>query len=219
MIEIFSEGTNEAAEEVFENLPRIPFLPIQYKFNSGLKVRLRNLNSKAELKTIHDLFCSAANEGKGYGIDEFLNLAYFTEWYCPGNYIAVAEKLGSNNVVGAMLLQPHWCVRTRAGKISDSAIIIHPNHRGNKVGKEFLHLTLQIAKELGFTATLSDTLMTNLPMIAKILPELGYISIGIFPRSTFVKKHGWMDSVVIYRPFDTLQNLFDSQNVDKLAKL
>ena len=218
MIDKYTEGTEEAFEQVFKSLPPINFLPMIYTFSSGLQVTIRQPKSHRDLITMYELMCTATSQGKGYGIDEFPSQRFFLEMFLPDSHIAVAVDNQRGTIMAFMVILPHWCVRTRRRKIADTAIVIHPNYRSNNVGGEFMYLTLQVSQALGYVATFSDTLVTNLPML-KVCQRIGYTPIGVFPHSTYLSKHGWTDSVVVYNDFSTVQNLFDDTKVKKTTKL
>ena len=113
---------NSAASDAEFQPLGMPFLPQQYKFQSGLVVNVRNMRKDEDVMALK-LFLESAERGDGYALHEFSSLQLFRRDFADGHW-CVFEEVGSGKLVGCLVIHDSRRTRTSVASISESDIVL-----------------------------------------------------------------------------------------------
>lgn len=72
---------------------QVPYLPVTWILTNGARILIRNLEGQNDIRAYYNAMKAAAASGKGYGVDELPDFAYFVKWYISGFYNIIHELL------------------------------------------------------------------------------------------------------------------------------
>ena len=193
----------------------IPFLPVNHVFRNGTELVLRNCR-EGEDESMYKCLMVYVDRGEGYTLDDFPTLYTFRGYFLRDHYVAVIENPSNADIVGYLLMGNSECTRSmKETYIADTCLLIAPNYQSGGFGVELMEIGLGIMQDLGYSATLSDLLLSNLPMF-NVTTRLGYSKIGVIPNVAYMEGEGWQDSV--YSHYDLTKGKSFIKDVHNLPK-
>ena len=172
----------------------IPFLPVNQVFRNGTELVLRNCR-EGEDEIMYKCLMVYADRGEGYTREDFPTLYVFRGCFLRDHYVAVIENPSNADIVGYLLIGNAECIRSmKQMYIGDTRLLIEPKYQSSGFGVELMEIGLGIMKDMGYSATLSDLHLSNLPMFNDTT-RLGYSKIGVIPNVAYMEGEGWQDSV------------------------
>jgi len=114
-----------ASDAEFQKLeiPQMPFLPQQYRLQSGLVVNVHNMR-KDEDRMVLKLFADTTERGEGYTLYEYPNLEDLRRDLSKGHW-CVFEEVGSGKLVGCCVINASRRMRTNVASCSESELVLN----------------------------------------------------------------------------------------------
>ena len=190
---------------------QIPNLPVEYTFQTGVKVIIRNMTGD-DIPSLHQLFISYGNTGQGFGVDEFPCLPDTIE-ILKHSYNVIFEQRSTSKPVAMMSFGDSFY--SRGEKYVDGSAFILPEYFGARMGTEVVQLLFGMAIDLNYyKGGLTDIVFTNMKTL-KMNQRHNYITIGCLPRSVRMVERGWVDSLLyhvpLYQSFRSMKDIISNQ--------
>ena len=214
--EIFYDVTDDW---LTSDLPRVPFLPVNYVTKKGHSLLLRNAD-KSDASELQSLFVKASEIGRGYGVDELLSSQYFKRILLDNHVIPV--ELEGQGVIACMVIasNDHVYARSKNSGLFDAYAALKPEHFGKGIGNDLLRLSLGIARDLGYTGCLSDTIINNEQALSVFRRE-GMTIVGCIPNCVYMGEARFQDDVLAYSEMreSFLKDMYQDPGSRRIAKL
>jgi GNAT superfamily N-acetyltransferase len=97
-------------------------------------------------------------------------------------------------------------------------LLINIKYQAKGLGRELADIVKQIAKDLGYVGTISDTFITNLPILKLLATTTDTTIIGIIPKNGYLEQYGWTDSVLSYAHYGQVPSFFKSKGIQHTSK-
>ncbi|CAH1790011.1 unnamed protein product [Owenia fusiformis] len=178
----------------------ISSLPRRFTVKDGREFTARYVD-KTEYFEVFNMIKDAADNGVGFGIDEFPTFEYFMDSMSRGHIFCITENT-SNDIVGMFTCIPSKYSRTQMSQFAAGPSIMKHGYRGIGIYGNIRDMSEDLAKELGYQGILGDMLEINQPIIDSY-ERYGYKLVAKIPRSSFVKGKGWVAAVAFYKPFSS----------------
>jgi len=141
---------NSAASDAEFQPLGMPFLPQQYKFQSGLVVNVRNMRKNEDVMALK-LFLASAEQGDGYALHEFTSLQLLRRDFADGHW-CMFEEVGSGNIVGCLVIHDSRRIRTSVASISESYLVLDKAFQVRDKPSSFFSHYVVIGKYSGLSA-------------------------------------------------------------------
>lgn len=174
-------------------LPQVPFLPLAFTFNCGVKAIFRNLK-KAEDHLTYSMVQDSMRLGLGHARNEYPSFEHFRKYLLAENYCVVLEEEQTGKLIGFVTICTSWYLRGVGGQY-ESHVVLHSEFRGKGIASELVVLEMGIAKELGYERCIHDAFLSNMRMLGAS-KHAGGVVIGIIPHAGYVEGVGW-DSLAV----------------------
>ena len=173
-------------------------LPVTYYIQGGKTIRIEEAVPEDYL-TIEEMIRQSALEGRGFGLDEFTENGLFNRNLLRNSHAVVARLEPGGLPIGVALAGASAVCRVES-KLMNAYIVISPTYRGNGVGTVLMETLVDIAKSLGYEGMLIDVYQTESKTISWS-KKMGFRVTGSLPESGYVKGHGFVDVLLLYREF------------------
>ncbi|CAH1790012.1 unnamed protein product [Owenia fusiformis] len=177
---------------------KVTSLPRTFNVQDGREFTARSAE-ETEYFEVYNIIKDAADDGVGFGIDDFPTFEYFVDCMARGHVFCITEK-ASDKIVGMFTCIPSKYSRTPNSPFAAGPAIMKDGYRGIGIYGNIREISEDIAKELGYQGILGDMLEINQPIIDSY-ERYGYKLVARIPRSSFVKGEGWVAAVAFYKPF------------------
>ncbi|CAH1790013.1 unnamed protein product, partial [Owenia fusiformis] len=179
--------TNEVLDQRGQMDPwtnKVTSLPRKFSVLDGREFTARYAD-ETEYIEVYNIIKDAADDGVGFGIDDFPTFEYFVDRMARGHVFCITEKT-TNAIVGMFTCIPSKYSRTPNSPFAAGPAIMKDGFRNIGIGGNIRRITEDIAKELGYQGFLGDTLEINQPILDSY-ERHGYKLVARIPRSSFVK--------------------------------
>ncbi|WP_420320369.1 GNAT family N-acetyltransferase [Flagellimonas sp.] len=116
-------------------------------------------------------------------------------WFAPNMHTYVYEE--RDEIMGTFFIRPNSI--GSGNHIANAGYMIHPDAQGKGIGKLLGKYSLQLAKELGFTAMQYNMVVSTNQNAIKLWKKLGFKIIGTTPKGFKHKKLGLVDTYIMYK--------------------
>lgn len=160
---------------------------------SGLQVEL-DLMQPSEQEAVRSLFNTIIKEGETYPQKFPLSESEFAAYWMSGTAYVVQANA---TIVGAFFLKPNF--PGRSSHIANAGFIVHPDLRGQGIGRFMGESVLQIARDLGYGALQFNLVFeTNIASIA-LWKSLDFSIVGRLPNAVKLANDQMIDALIFYR--------------------
>lgn len=151
---------------------------------------------EADFKAIWGIFHEVVKKGDTFAFaPESTREECNALWMQPGICTYVAELHGK--IVGTYILRKNQ--PGLGAHVSNAAYMVHPDARGQSIGKAMGNHSIKQAKKIGFSAIqFNFVVSTNLAAIQLWL-KLGFKIVGTVPKAFNHRKLGLVDVYVMHR--------------------
>lgn len=154
----------------------------------------------SQLHEAYLLVMDAAQEGQGFGADEYVDEKEFREDIQDGYQFAVMDKETGEMVAAFILAISKY---SRGCLTADPFIMVKKDQRGCRLGTFCMDLVVKFAKDLGFMGIYCDTFSNNQAMIRIIEGIPGFKQVGCLPMGGVLKDGGIVGTVIYYKDLRT----------------
>ena len=152
-----------------------------------------------EVWKIEEMILTAASMGDGYGVDEFTEDGYFNRAFLNDSHTFVVDSgQDDDTLVGGALFGSSSLARTIPSPLAQCYIIVHPDYRGQGIGKALIRYFMNLAKSLQFEIFITDVLGSD-PIMPCIVKKLGMSGSGAMKYSAYKKGEGFVDSSIFFK--------------------
>lgn len=152
--------------------------------------------TEAQTSETYAMICSAAQQGQGFGVDEYANEAEFRADVDNGYRFAVIDK-DSGEMVAAFILA--ISKYSRGCAVADPYILVKDNHRGRGLGRLCMELCVELAARLDFMGMYVDTFSNNTAMLSIIRSIPGLKQVGCLPMGGVMTNGEVVGTVIFYK--------------------
>ncbi|KAK3087295.1 hypothetical protein FSP39_004332 [Pinctada imbricata] len=175
-------------------------LPMAAELQNGRAVIIDYM-TEAQLTETYFLIQEAAQNGDGFGIDEFDSEKSFRDEISGSDCFAVTCK-ENGDLLGGFILAVSKFYRGQSGVV-DPFIIVKRSERNQKLGEFCMRKAIQFSRKLGYIAMYVDTFSNNIAM-QRILEKIdGLNKVGFLPLGGRMKDGKMVGSLIYYMDLTT----------------
>ncbi len=152
--------------------------------------------SKNDIDAIWEILQSVISGGDTFVFDPTTPKTEMLDyWFKEGTFIFVAET--NQSVVGTYIYRQNQ--PGLGSHIANASYAVHPDFRGNGIGKTMCKHSLQSAKEDGFTAMQFNIVVSSNSSAVHLWKNLGFEIIGEIPDAFNHRELGLTNAFIMYR--------------------
>lgn len=158
-----------------------------------IKIRMAK---DADFKDVWDIFHQIVKRGDTFAFDPKANKEDCrTLWMSPSVHTYVAEL--QNRILGTYILRQNQ--PGLGAHVANAAYMVHPDARGQGIGKAMGNHSIRQARKLGFSAIQFNFVVSTNIVAIQLWLKLGFKIVGTVPKAFNHKKLGLVDVYVMHR--------------------
>lgn len=184
-------------------------LPAQVHLRSGAIAIVRSMQPD-EAEAVRTLLNQIIEEGSSYPQDQPLDAAGFRAYWCAGQTFAALlpdQAAHGDHLIAAFYLKPNFPGKGR--HIANAGFIVHPDWRGQGLGRALGELAIAIGPTYGYQALMFNLVFASNRASLAIWQHLGFQELGRIPAAINHGNHN-EEAVILYRRLDDNQSDADS---------
>jgi ribosomal protein S18 acetylase RimI-like enzyme len=145
---------------------------------------------------IWKIFEIVIKSGDTYAFDPNTTKEIFPQYWLANNmrtFVAIED----DKVLGTYFIKPNQV--GLGAHIANCGYMVHPEARGNGLGKSLCEHSLLKAKELGYIGMQFNLVVSTNETAVKLWKKLGFKVIGTTPNGFNHSKLGYVDAYIMYR--------------------
>lgn len=184
----------------------IEFNKFGYKFGSGNLVCIQ-MASKEDVFVINEMMYEAAQEGRGFAMDEFNVDGMFSgKLLRKATVICAKDCIGT--ILAAVVFGPTNFCRSSSTKILGVYMVVNPRHQRQGVGQEFSAVLLHKLQGNKYVCPGVITDVFNVDSVAMQFARcMKFCGIGCIVESGTMKNYGKSDSQILFLPTPYITSL------------
>lgn len=181
----------------------LPHLPLLSQLPNNREIIIDWMSDDHMTET-YELIQQCAEDGHGFGVDEFQNEEEFRdeirESFC---FVVIDER--TKELIASFIMTSSKFYRGSPDAV-DPYIIVRPNDRQKGIGEFCMRKVLEFSEILGYQGMYVDTFCNNLGM-QKIISKLGgFIKCGCLPMGGKLKNGNIVASLIFFRDLTKYSN-------------
>lgn len=190
----------EVSKFIEKEIPWISSLPMVTSLINGRHVIIDYM-TQPQITETYCMIQEAAQNGDGYGIDEFDSEKDFRREIEGSDCYAVICK-ESGGLLAGFILAVSKFYRGVSGVV-DPFIIVKRSERNQKLGEFCMRKAIEFSKKLGYMGMYVDTFSNNVA-VQRILERIGdFQKVGFLPMGGKLHDGQLIGSVIYYRDLQT----------------
>ena len=182
----------------------LPYLPISAVVKNNRKVTLDRY-ADADEPEVHSIMQHIVNvEGDSYPQEDLSDLADFRAYYLSHD-VFVCKDSGSGEVLGSFYIKPNF--PGRCSHICNAGFAVKVEARGQGIGSFLVQNYLQLARDLGYTASFFNLVFVCNEKSVALWRKFGFEEIGIVPKAGNLKGKGFVDAMQFYYDLTKIKKL------------
>ncbi|MCF6156832.1 MAG: GNAT family N-acetyltransferase [Candidatus Brocadia sp.] len=150
----------------------------------------------ADFEDIWDIFHQVVKRGDTFAFDPQASKEDCRAlWMSPQVHTYVAEL--QNKILGTYILKNNQ--PGLGAHVANAAYMVHPDVRGQGVGKSLGSHSIKQAKRLGFSAIQFNFVVSTNIIAIQLWLKLGFKIVGAVPKAFNHKKLGFVDVYIMHR--------------------
>ncbi|OWF37165.1 L-azetidine-2-carboxylic acid acetyltransferase [Mizuhopecten yessoensis] len=173
----------------------LPYLPAEGQLKDGRKVILEYYKDEDEAQ-VHAIMKYIVNEeGDCFPSEDLSNVEDFRAYY-PLFDLFVCRDVTSGEVIGSLYVKPTF--PGRSSHICNAGFAVKKSFRGKGMGRFLAGHYLQIARDLGFQASLFRLVFASNEASVNLWRSMGFIETGRIPNAGYLRGRGLTDALQFY---------------------
>ena len=152
--------------------------------------------TKEDFDEIWEIFHAVVQAGDTYAFSPYTSKEEALSGWCPDDgvtFVAVSD----GTVVGTYTMTRNWC--GLGDHVANSAFMVHPDCRGQGVGRAMGEHALDEARTAGFKGMQFNFVVSTNDAAIRLWESLGFRIVGTSPKAFCHAERGLVDAHVIYR--------------------
>lgn len=174
----------------------VPFVTSVQSRDGQKHVLLVDAMTEEQVSETYTMISCAAQNGQGFGVDEYNDEAEFRAEIEDGYRFAIMEK-DSGEMVAAFILAVSKY--SRGCPTADPFIIVRSDQRGKGLGRTCMELCVELAGRLGFLGMYVDTFSNNTAMLTIIKSIQGLRQVGSLPMGGVMTDGSMVGTLIFYK--------------------
>ena len=171
-------------------------LPMVAELATGRHVIIDYM-TESQVSETYDMIQDAAQNGEGYGIDEFESEDLFRREITGSDGFAITCK-DSGEMIAGFIIAVSKFYRGNSG-VADPFIIVKSSERQQRLGEFAMRHSIDFSKKLGYMAMYVDTFSNNMA-IQRIVEKIGgFQRVGFLPLGGRLQSGELVGSVIYYK--------------------
>nr|KAG5694402.1 hypothetical protein BaRGS_017435 [Batillaria attramentaria] len=174
----------------------VPFVTSCQSRDGKEHLLLVDAMTDSQVSETYGMICCAAQQGQGFGVDEYADEAEFRAEIEDGYRFAIIEKDGGQMVAAFILAVSKY---SRGCPVADPFIIVRSDQRGKGLGRLCMDLCVELAGRLGFLGMYVDTFSNNTAMLNIIRSVPGLNQVGCLPMGGVMTDGSLVGTLIFYK--------------------
>lgn len=145
---------------------------------------------------LYDIFRQVVDSGIEFPYECNSIQEFHRQFFAPKSEVYVCRSL-NREVVGGFYVRPNFS--GRCSHIANAAYMIKDSHRSQGIGTLLVKASLEIAKNLGFTAMQFNMVLSQNTVALKLYEKLGFKVAGTIPQGIRNPDGSYQDGYVLIR--------------------
>lgn len=174
--------TSERLREIYAQLSQKGFLLTSYQ--------------QEDENALYDIFRKVVDSGAKFPYESNSIQEFHRQFFSSKSEVYVCRSL-NKEVIGGFYIRSNFS--GRCSHIANSAYMIKESHRGQGIGTLLINASLEIAKNLGFTAMQFNMVLSQNAIALKLYAKLGFKIAGTLPKAIRNPDGSYQDGYVLFR--------------------
>lgn len=144
---------------------------------------------------LYDIFRKVVDSGAEFPYESNSIQEFHRQFFAPKSEVYVCRLL-NGEIIGGFYIKPNFS--GRCSHIANAAYMIKDSHRGKGIGTLLVNVSLEIAKNLGFTAMQFNMVLSQNTIALKLYEKLGFKIAGTLPQAIRNSDGSYQDGYVLF---------------------
>ncbi|XP_060083082.1 uncharacterized protein LOC132562325 [Ylistrum balloti] len=173
----------------------LPYIPVEGHLKDGRKVILDWYKDEDE-EQVHSIVKYIVNEeGDSYPQENLSDVEDFRGFFASHD-VFVCRDVNSSEVLASFYVKPNF--PDRCSHICNGGFAVKKSARRLGIGKFIARHYLQVARDLGYQASLFNLVFVTNEAAVGLWRSMGFTEIGRIPNAGNLKGHGNTDAIQFY---------------------
>lgn len=147
-------------------------------------------------KELYEIYREVVDTGSEFPYESNTLEEFRRHFFSPKSRVYVC-RTADNKVIAGFYIKPNYT--GRSGHIANAAYMVKGTHRGLGIGTQLINFSLQIAKDMGFSAMQFNMVLSKNVKAVKLYKKLGFEIVGTIPQAVRNPDHSYQDGLVLFK--------------------
>lgn len=189
---------NHPSKNINPSKKKDPVLESLDKINEKLSQKGFTLTpfKQEDENALYDIFKQVVDSGAEFPYESNSIQEFHRQFFAPKAKVYVCRSL-NGKVIGGFYIKPNFS--GRCSHIANAAYMITNSYRGQGIGTLLVNASLEIARNLGFTAMQFNMVLSQNTIAINLYKKLGFKIAGTIPQAIRNKDGSHQDGYILFR--------------------